>query len=100
MLDRRVRNLEETFYLTALAAPRSCPKPGMYWDVAGKTAENRIIESKLRFYCHLVNLSNDTLAKKIYLEEIKLNFRGYHHKFHLYLATMHINLEQAKFFNK
>ena len=97
---KTLNSLEECFYLTALAAPRSCPKPGIYWEVGGKTAENRIIESKLLFYYHLVNLSNDTLAKKIYLEEIKLNIGGYHHECQIYLANLNINPEEAKYLNK
>ena len=42
-------HLEEYFYLSILEAPCSTLKPGLYWQVAATTPENRIIEMKLKF---------------------------------------------------
>ena len=69
--------LEELFYLSVLALPKSTPKPGIYWQVGGKIPEARIMESKLNFYFHLVNLSNQSLAKLILMEEQKMETEGF-----------------------
>ena len=44
----------------------------MYWSLAAPLAENRIIEYKLRFYHHLVNLNNEAVAFKIYQKQRNL----------------------------
>ena len=95
-----LNNLEETFYLSILSAPRSCPKPGIYWEVGGKTPENRIIENKILFYFHLINLDDQSLAKKIIIQEQKLNVEGYYRECQLYFAQLDINPEMAKVLNK
>ena len=45
----------------------------MYWELAVPLAEHRIMEAKLRFYHHLVNLGQDSIAHKIHMEQRRLN---------------------------
>ena len=61
-----LNTLQETFMRSMLATTRTCPIIAMYWLLAAPLAENRIIEYKLRFYHHLVNLKSEAIAYKVY----------------------------------
>ena len=55
-----------------LCTPRTTPLVALYWDTATPLAANRIIESKLRFYYHLVNLQTSSVAYSIYQTQRKM----------------------------
>ena len=64
-----LNSLQETFLRTLLATPKTTPIVALYWEVGVPLAENRIIQNKLLFYHHVVNLDKETLAFKIYQEQ-------------------------------
>ena len=92
--------LEELFYLSVLASPKSTPKPGIYWQVGGKIPEARLMESKLNLYFQLVNLSNQSLAKLILIEEQKMETEGFFREIMSFMARLDIDEDLANTYSK
>ena len=83
-----------------LATPRTTPKVAMYWELAAPLAENRIIESKLRFYHHLVCLDNDSIAFKVHQCQRRLSVISLTSECRKYLAQLNISESEIKCYSK
>ena len=57
-----------------LQTPRTTPVVSMYWDLGAPLAVNRIIDYKVRFYYHLLHLSKESIASKIFDNQRKSKF--------------------------
>ena len=66
--EKTLKILEEVQYSMfrkLLGVPKSCPAQSLVWEFGAKLIKYRIIERKLNFLHHLLNLSQDSLAKQI-----------------------------------
>ena len=61
-----LNSLQELFLRTMLRTPRTTPLVALYWDTGTPLAENRVLESKLRFYFHLVHLETSSVAFRLF----------------------------------
>ena len=95
-----LNNLQETLLRALLSTPTSTPKVAMYWEVGMYLAENRIIESKLLFYFHLANLSQDSLASLILTEQRKKKIPSLTQEVVRYLAMINMKETDLKTFTK
>ena len=68
--------LQNLFLTVLFAVPRSTPKPILNWDTATLEMSQRIKLRKLKLVLHLKSLSNDSLAKQIYNEQIQNEWPG------------------------
>ena len=64
------------FYRNMFGTPRTCPTPALLWETGGMLMEVRIDRKKLLFYHHIWNLPDNSLAKVIAINQIKLNYPG------------------------
>ena len=95
-----LNGLQETWMRTMLATSHSCPIIAMYWELGAPMAEHRIMSSKLRFYHHIVTLSEDSVAHKIYQEQRRLNLRSLTSECRELLANLNINEDDLKSYSK
>ena len=68
--------LEALFLSVLLAVPLSSPRPSLLWDTGTLSMENKIIKKKLNLIFHIKSLDDKTLAKQVYMEQIKNNWPG------------------------
>ena len=68
--------LECTFYQAILNSPVTCPKPGLFWFTGGILPRNKIIEKKLLFLKHIVQLNKQTLASEVLNVQRELELPG------------------------
>ena len=59
------RKMQLFFYRRILARPRSTNLVSLLWETAGIKIELKLLQRKLNFYHHLLNLGSDSLAKTI-----------------------------------
>ena len=79
MSDKTIKILEDlqlSLYRKLLDVPKSCPSPILLWEFGSKSIKFRIIERKLNFIHHLLNLSPETLANQILTIQINKNIPG------------------------
>ena len=70
-------SLQNLFYRVLLQVPMGCPIPMMYWDCAGLSMKNRILQKKLMFLLHHVaNLDKESIANQIYCTQKRLMLPG------------------------
>ena len=68
----KLDNLQNTMYRTLLSTPKSTPPPALAWDMGGISMKLRIMQKKLTFMHHIINLGKESLAKEIYNVQQKL----------------------------
>ena len=71
-----LENLQNFMFRCLLSAPKSTPACFLLWDLGSLTMCNRIIETKLNFLYHLLNLSKESLANEIISVQLKAGFPG------------------------
>ena len=98
-----LNSLQEMFLRTLLAAPKTTPIVALYWEVGMPLAENRIINNKLLFFHHVVNLDQASLAFRVYQEQrrnIWNNIPSLTKECLDYLAILNINEDELIQSNK
>ena len=73
---KELDKLEALFLSVLLAVPLSAPRASLFWDTGTVSMENKIIKEKLGLAFHIKSLEDTTLAKQIYLEQVKNNWPG------------------------
>ena len=89
-------SLQEEFMRVMLQTPRTTPLVALYWDLGAPLAANRVIESKVRFYFHLLHLNKESLAFKIFENRRKMKF-GFVKECQEYLAVL--NMKESHLLN-
>ena len=92
----KLNKLQETFYSVLLGSPASCPKPGLYWFTGGILPMNRIIEKKLMFTFHVVNLDKESLAYEVLSTQRKFEFPSLWQEVLEYLQELEITVEELE----
>ena len=69
-------DLQCMFFRYLLATPRTCPIPSLLWETGGIQMNYRIIQKKLVFYHHLINLPPNSLAYQIASTQVSLSYPG------------------------
>ena len=67
---------QNTFLRLLLATPVACPTPALVWETGCLTMKFRIIQQKLLFYHHLLNLPPTSLANQVALTQHRLGYPG------------------------
>ena len=71
-----LEKIQQMFYRTILATPRTCPIPALLWETGGLLMEHRIAIKKLTFYHHLINLQCNTLASEVRAIQEAMDYPG------------------------
>merc|ERR1712080_122400 len=77
--EETINNLDElqfTMYRTLLSTPKSTPPPALCWDMGGIAMKFRIIQSKLMFIYHIINMDKTSLANQIQNIQQKYSLPG------------------------
>ena len=71
-----LEEIQASVYRKLLDVPKSCPSPSLIWDFGSKLMKYRIMERKLNFLHHLLNLSPESLAHQILKIQIENQSEG------------------------
>ena len=72
----KLEDLQNQFYRIILNCPRSTPKPALIWELGGRKIKWRIIQEKLVFMNHILQLDPSSLAKQVQEIQEKENLPG------------------------
>ena len=72
----KLEKLQNEFLRALLSTPKSTPTPSLCWETGTCTMENRILQNKLLFYHHLLNLGEDALAHQVAIIQQKYGYPG------------------------
>ena len=68
--------IQMTFLRTLLKTPISTPKASLLWETGTLSMSALIVMRKLNFYYHIMNLHEDTLAKRFAIIQMRNKFPG------------------------
>ena len=97
---QKLNKLFETFYSVMLNSPASCPKPGLYWFTGGILPSNKIMERKLLFLFHLINLDQNTLGYEVLDSQRRFEMPGLWQECLEYLRELDISIEELEELSK